>query len=356
MAIATWYADSKYQREITHDAGYIYENYTNEPMCIRLNVAGLENAARADGADIVVTDVNGNLIAREIVTFDRTAPDGQLWVRAPAGDAIGGGTSMYLQWGGASVNVANDNTVWTNYVYAGHWQSDATDSSPAGNDGAAVGDPTCGAQVIGNGYEFDAVNDGFNLGDVDLSDTFTFMAWFKNPTDWNPVTGRTTAYPFFKNSSYEAQMLNDGAIRGRIINGANICFYDSAAGEFAFNTTFMVVWCYNQGAGAGNRWKVYKDGGSNIVSAGIDNNIAPGANANDTYIGRDDAGTFEYLGGMDEVRIIDGVCWSEELAHTHYDNENGFSTNGVFTIGSLQRKSSGKLSQITVGIGIGTGI
>ena len=109
------YFDSVYWKAQRVPSNQVPGADTYVPTCIKLSSTIRDQSYRSDGADIVVTDVNGNLIPRSIVSFGKSDNNIMLWYRDPAQDTINGGTEVYIQWGGSSVNVNVKNSdVWTN--------------------------------------------------------------------------------------------------------------------------------------------------------------------------------------------------------------------------------------------------
>jgi len=119
------YGNSRFYRTIQVKPANVYVNDTNVPVCLSeadtVNVPA--GAYRNDGGDIVVTDANGDLILREIATFNQGAATMQLWYRDPVQNVATGGTELYLQWGGSDVNEANNPVTWfNNFGGAAHCQ------------------------------------------------------------------------------------------------------------------------------------------------------------------------------------------------------------------------------------------
>jgi hypothetical protein len=109
------YFDSVYWKAQRVPSNQVPGADTYVPTCIKLSSTIRDQSYRSDGADIVVTDVNGNLIPRSIVSFGKSNDNIMLWYRDPAQDTINGGTEVYIQWGGSSVNVnVKNSNVWTN--------------------------------------------------------------------------------------------------------------------------------------------------------------------------------------------------------------------------------------------------
>jgi hypothetical protein len=147
------------------------------------------DAARADGADIMVTKGDGSTpLSREIVEYDAATPHAEIWFKA---DVLSPVTNdFYLYYGNASADSAlSDGSVWTDhYLGVYHFEGDPatqllTDSSPGGHDalpgGAAVwssSDVTPGR--IGQAWAFDGQLHNIRANALSTTDSsYVISAW-----------------------------------------------------------------------------------------------------------------------------------------------------------------------------------
>ena len=335
------YGNSLYWRSIKANAADIPSNETNVPWGVKLTVTG---ATRTDGYDIVVTDVHGNLIPREIAKFDDGTGELQLWYRDPAQNSLTGGTEVFLQWGG-TVNIPNDPNVWRNnwggtenhvIVYHGEDSSgDAIDSSGYNNDGQATGITYEATGKINNAHGYGVgdrivspspTNSDFGTGDWSIS------CWFRTPN-----VGR--AYNFIFNGGYP---IRDDIMGLFIHNTSKLNFY-SRSNALAWknvssntgvlsNNTFHHVHAQRRSDGY---LYMFVDGVQQTdVETGSDANFATVANR--LILGAYYWGGYqEYFDGeVDEVRIArTALTANQNLAQ--YNNQAGFLTNSSVTLGDV---------------------
>ena len=344
----TKYLDSTNYASIKVKAANVYVADTFVPC--GLSEANVANAAtgafRVDGADLVVTTEAGALVPREIAAFDRVAGTFQIWFRDPIQDPVLGGTQLYLQWGGASVNVANDVTVWSsnyggsiNHALVVHGEeaganlTDAsgnytsTDSNMAYNQtGKIDGAPEC------NGNN--SISNWGNVSELNSATAVTFMGW---------INQDVANIPDF--------LMDKGASNNRIniqtFNDARLYFFASKAVAIygyvtSYSTNFpagsfsllSIVYDGSQ-AVANDRAKFMANNGTLSNFSGY-SGVMPTSLANfgasNYVLGGQTAATSSWDGKYDEWRIVIGAL-SENQIKGQYDNQNGFATNATITIG-----------------------
>lgn len=305
-----------------------------------LNVVA--GAARADGLDIVITDVNGNLIPREVARFDKATGEMQIWYRDPAQSPITGGTFVYLQWGG-TYTVNNDFDTWQNN-YGGavdhgivyHKEENAGNAINAAINGVyngnVVGPAYNAAGEIHDGYDYDGVNDEVNAGDYlpwNTATNFTLQMWVSQdvPNQYDIL------YEKYLNDLNRVQLLtfNDGNTYIPISNGIN----GFARLATPFDGTLRQYTQVYNGAGVGdaNRLQFYVNGVNQMLAffgAGM-----PAATANlagiDLTVSTNRINQ-AWDGIIDEVRIHNGSLTQNQVTG-QYNNQDGAMLNTSITLG-----------------------
>jgi len=345
------YQDSNFYQPVQLKAANVYVNDTGVPVCISEASIPLiiANAFRVDGADIVVTDVNGNLIPREIASFNRALGTIQLWYKDPAVSTLTGGTQLYLQCGGPSVNVANDATVWsgnyggaTNHALVVHGEETAANLTDASSNYAAADANITYNQVgkIKGAPQYNGSTSVSNFGDIteiNNAQKMTMMSWFNQD-----VIG---SYDFFYfkelNGALNYDMISFGAllyIRHR--NGATgestIDYTPYMSAGFPCHITHVF-----DGSLVGDaRIVIYFDKIQRALTYVLPPpaQLAPLAGIN-FFLGSDNAGS-AFSGKIDEFRLVAGAISANQLSG-QYDNQDGFALNSTLTIGGFAALSSG---------------
>ena len=176
------------------------EQLANFPVLVRLAAGSPVGFAYADcatgGADLTFTDDGGNVIPREIDTWN-TAGESLVWVCVPV---VTNGTTFTMHYGDASVAAQPacqmDGSVWSGANYKGVWHMDSVDpadSSPNGFDGRkqtsnlSVVDGPLGAAV---NFPRTTTGDGITCGEVlpnsELTGGFTIEGWCR-PTQYGDM-------------------------------------------------------------------------------------------------------------------------------------------------------------------------
>lgn len=305
-------------------ASYVHQNDTNVPLILNFNFGA---AYRTDGLDIVVTTAAGALVPRTV------SPKGDgtyaIYFREPAQTTSGGGTTLFVQWGGSTVNVANDLTTWQNchgstddYVLVVHGEE--TSANLADESG----------------------NITLTDSNVSYSQTGKIIKCpYFNGTDANSITNSSIqarslyCWVYVKDKSISQKILSQrevdvGNIRQTIsvMSGRlGVSFY---VGSGLYNHRSMAInndtWYHvavkNDGATA-NTIKLYINGveetdTTHVLSTASSVGFALGS-------GIDDSNFFD--GYIDEVRGFRGQL-TENQCKTQYDNQRLFDTNGSFNI------------------------
>lgn len=354
------YLDSVNYASVQVKSANVYVNDTNVPVAYLFNLA---TPFRADGHDIVITTEAGALVPRTISAVG----DGTYIIhyRDPAQTVAGGGTKLYVQWGGETVNVANNLATWQNchgstddYVLVVHGEDSAANLTDESGNYIATDTNITYAQTgkILKAPRFNGSDSASNFGNIteeSNASKLTHLFWMnQNVLD---VTGFI--------------------YRRRISSGNNVMFYPFSGGTFRvfisnggltfgyFDYSAVVsagVWAhfaisYN-GAATTNADKlcVYVDSVKQTLSfSGSIPASTPDLSLANSVIGTP-VGTDAFDGELDEYRIFTGAL-SENQIKTQYDNQNLFATNGSLNISGASNFEVilPKIIKSSINIGIG---
>jgi hypothetical protein len=325
---------------------HCYVNDTGVNECLsEYNLTDIiSNAYRSDGKDIVVTDINGNLIPREIVIFDKGTSKLQIHLKDPAISTTSGGTELFLQCGGNLVNVANDVNVWSGIgTQNGHYEivSHCSETSGAlilNSSGYHVG--------IGTGLVYSqlmVLHNGLKIVDTTGLISYTNIAMFNSASEftvsfWCKLSNYTTQTMLFEKykdnlSEILIYPATDGYFYVEVRNGVGNYAYFKLSDYCDINVPYLFSVVYN-----GNEI------GNNMVKLYI-NNVIPTTG----YVGTFPSVTYNlsayyaklrgYTNGtditFDEYRAINKALTFEQIK-TQDDIQSGFTTNLCFDITSLQ--------------------
>ncbi|MHA2075167.1 MAG: DUF2341 domain-containing protein, partial [Candidatus Hodarchaeales archaeon] len=161
----------RYKKDIIIDSSQVAGsgNLYNFPILIELDDSDLHKTEKvqSDGDDIAFTDANGAQLDHEIELFDQggngTHAHLVAWIKVPILKATTD-TKIYMWYGNSAVSsLANPAGVWSDYGGIWHLHDDFLDSTPNNNDGTNYQSDDVSAQV-GDGQDFDGVNDYINVG------------------------------------------------------------------------------------------------------------------------------------------------------------------------------------------------
>lgn len=330
------YGDSKYYRKINRTATYCYDVDENTPFLITENTISdvVSTAARSDGKDIVVTDIYGNLVPRELAVFSKVSGKMQLWTKDPINDIYTGGADLIVQWGGDSVEVANSIAVWSDYQLVAHLEEPSgnyKDSAPLTYSGVTSGSIGYSHEAkIYNGANM-PVNAKINFGDVAMYTKLTVSCWERVDLNDTQVVLRK-----FIDNTHQVQFSHQAGggslctLNAYLINVTTSRRYVSITRDVWNRIDFV----YDPALSGDDRLILYINGlpngtmapGSVIPSSFPD---LSGSNFELGYINTD----YPFDGALDEVRISNVAFKAARLKSTYY-NENLSSTNGSLDIGS----------------------
>jgi len=341
------YGDSKYWKTAQLNAANVYAADVGVPICIGKTSMGdvIAGAARSDGQDIVITNAGGTLISRELTSFSKTDSTFQLWYKDPATSATTGGTVVYIQWGGSTVNVADDATTWAD-CYGGsidhalviHGENTAANLTDASGNYTAADSNMAYASTgkILKAPEFNGGNTSINWGDitqVNAAQKATVMSWIKQDTI------DRVDYIFFKNK--------DSNNRFGIFTSTNGYLY------IEYTNDIKSYWDYSANISAGTFYLF-----TNVYDGSQTGNAAREVTyINKTVISKTYAGTIpatlsnpsgvnfllgnragvanSFDGIIDEFRIVAGALTANQIS-CQYDIQNGFATNATLTMGTTR--------------------
>jgi len=327
----TKYLDSTNWASIQIKAANIYVADTNVPCVYLFN---LGTPSLVSGLDIVVTTVGGILVPRTISAIG----DGTyvIYFRDPAQDPSTGGTQLYVQWGGESVNVANDVTVWSsNYggsaahdlvLHCEETSADLTDESgnysPTDENltynqtGAIVKAPSFNGTTSRSDVKYVPV--------VNPTNTFTLVA-FINPTAANQTKdfwgAKNQGVLYFQIRTFSEDV--DIFVR----NSASTNFTSRTSGN-NITTGYQLITIAKRADG---KFYVYRN--DTELAYALQPAFTGASPVFPTfYFGGGNGGFWDGL--MDEGRIIDTDLSTNQVKGLS-DNLNGFATNASLTIGSV---------------------
>ena len=197
LACFVSFADNPYSVQYTVSGYSGTEALTNFPVLVRLSAGSPLGFSYADcaagGADLTFTDDAGNVIPREIDTWN-TSGESLVWVCVPV---VTNGASFTLHYGDTSVAAQHacqtDGSVWSGANFKGVWHMDSmdpADSSPNGYDGThQAGNLSVVPGALGAAVYFPraAASDGISCGNVltnsELTGGFTIEGWCR-PTQY----------------------------------------------------------------------------------------------------------------------------------------------------------------------------
>jgi len=340
------YGNSKYWKTVQLKAANCYAADVGVPVVIgstgMLDVISTCN--RSDGKDIIVTNVAGVLIPRDLAGFGKTATiKFQLWYKDPATSATPGGTQVYLQWGGTSVNVANDATTWadcyggsTDHALVAHCEEASANLTDASGNYTATDANLTYAQTgkIRLGAEFNGNNSISSWGDITQLNSvqkFTIMIWFaQDVIDVGDVIFRKLS----GGNLIDCETAADGNLYLQIGSNANYGYFDYSTVISAGNYHKMDAVYDGTLTGNSNKLKTFVDKNSITLSfVGTIESTTPNYSGASFNFGRT-INSFD--GKIDEFRIVAGALTANQIS-CQYDIQNGFATNATLTIGSTKK-------------------
>ena len=317
---AWWDSGWQHRTKITFDNSNSAENLADFPVLLRLTGTDIDfDQIQPNGADIRFVDSDGAELDYEIETWDDGAETATVWVRVAQLDA--GSTTDFIHIYYDNPNAGDNQNaagVWdSDYAAVYHLNEAVTDEATSGihndsagsNDGAQDGNSP-GAAVIGDGQDFDGVDDKITLGGSGLigtSNAATFSGWIKH----NSLTNTVERYGDLDNNFV---IRHDGAN-----SVGQLHFYVRLGGTLQHIRVNGALaddtWYHVAGTWDGTDQRLYLDGaeiGSQTVSGTLDQPLKGQLSA-----------TSETLNGsMDEARFST-VARSADWIEASYLSQNG---------------------------------
>lgn len=216
------------------------------------------------------------------------------------------------------------NDLYNRGSLVGHWKldGDATDSSYQGNDGTVTGATSNSNGRINGAYDFDGSGDNINMGDVLDLDTnnISISAWVKTNT-----TNKYMAVVSKKNSGgissgYHFFLDTAEVLRFQIGNGTNsTVIYTNDTDLIQDGEWHHIVTVVDRGDAS--NWEIYVDG--SIVDTTKPTLLFAESigNPRDFIIGDADAGSYDWNGEIDDVRVYNKVLTSDEISDLYSDGQ-----------------------------------
>ncbi|MCX6666615.1 MAG: DUF2341 domain-containing protein, partial [Euryarchaeota archaeon] len=302
----------QYRKEITIDHTKVTADLTNFPVLIHITDADLVSKAQNDGDDILFTDKIGNKLNHEKEYYNGATGELIAWVNIPSLSSTQD-TELYLYYGNpACENQENAAGTWDNNFLAVHHLAEtigtAYDSTVNNNDGVPYGNPNQNiGGIIGDADYFDGTNDHLTLPQVySTENQFSLEAWIY------PQTG--ARYFISQWSNNKGVFLQVGATPNRIE-----WYIDGISGSISgitLDTWYNIVLTYD-----GTTARIYRNAGT-PTSKTCNAPIWP---AEGMYIGDRSAGSRQFHGIIDEVRVSN-IARSFAWIATEYNNQNNPSS------------------------------
>ncbi|MBE3136948.1 MAG: DUF2341 domain-containing protein, partial [Thermoplasmata archaeon] len=308
----------QFRKEILINHTKVTSDLINFPVLIHITDSDLAMKAQHDGDDIYFTDNVNNKLNHEIENYNGTTGELASWVNIPF-LSLTQDTILYLYYGNPTCgNQESIEGTWdSNYVAVHHFDETSGtiyDSTSHNNDGTTYGNLSQDTQgkIDGADY-FDGINDHITLPPVfSIDSQFTMEAWIY------PQTG--ARYFVSQWNNYKGVMLQVGASPDHIewyIDGSS-----GGISGISLNTWYHIVFTYD-----GTTARIYRNAGT--PTSGVCN--APTWPAEGMYIGDRSAGSRQFHGIIDEVRLSN-IVRSSAWVSTEYNNQN--DPSGFYSIGT----------------------
>jgi hypothetical protein len=289
---------------------------------------------QSDGGDIFFTSLAGNKkLAHEIEMYDPVTGQLIVWVNLPAlSSEID--TSILMYFGNyATNNQENAYGVWdSNFLAIHHLEENPSgivfDSTINDADGITNGSMSSGDLVnawIGQGYDFDGVDDGvMSSASVSIS-AFTYSAWFKQGPDysgWRSIVSVGSARQFASNNR-----------RTAFWSGVNPDDFFGNSGDLPEGN-----WHYGTIIYDGSTYLKAFINGSQVGTIHF-KSMSPVVDTFEIGLWRPSNPSDYFDGIIDEVRISN-ISRSEDWIFTEWKNQ--LDPSSFYSVGSLQILNSNK--------------
>jgi|GEM_PF-3957682 len=344
--------------KFTIDDSKVNGSVTDFPVYLKLSdfsSTNLFNNTRTDGGDIRITQGDGlSVLASELVQYNAVANLGELHFKAPhLNNTANMDFYMYFDNSNARPINASDplgkHDVWSNGFVAVYHMQENPNGDPSNSIynstqnkyyGKPYGSMTSADRVagqMGNGTDFDGIDDYYetdDISEIDNATKLTYSMWFKRRS-----SGAKILIDKSTNSSATEMagihVWNSGNVHLQWRNGAqNEATYSSN------DTSWHHVMSVFNGSGALSVTKIigYHDGNSQNLSysGAIPSKLS--INSSRFLIGKRQLDSNFSDGFMDEIRVASKVR-SSQWAKTEFNNQNSPST--FYTVSSTVGTNSG---------------
>ena len=300
------------------------EQLANFPVLVRLSAGSPVGFAYADcaagGADLTFTDDGGNVIPREIDTWN-TAGESLVWVCVPV---VTNGTTFTMHYGDVSVAAQpacqTDGSVWSGANYKGVWHMDSVDpadSSPNGFDGRkqtsnlSVVDGPLGAAV---NFPRTTTGDGITCGEVlpnsQLTGGFTIEGWCR-PTQYG---GMSDGAAMFGKNLFVSLRIASATRVTLTTPGKSDHHMDLASGVLPdVNTWWHFAATFKMNTG--NTGLKFYVNGQCVMTKGA-GDINNKVDSTELYLGNNQWSQ-AFKGDLDEMRLSTGIKSADWIAATY---------------------------------------
>lgn len=194
------------------------------------------------------------------------------------------------------------------------WPANGTAKDVQGtNDGTLQGNTTFAAGEVDQAFTFDGNGDYVDVGDVDLSTTFTIDAWL-NPASLPGAAAMILSKDDGVGRSYNLYIFLDGGLYLEVFNsGGQLTQYSTGPGVITANVWQHVAVTYDGNAGSGEKVKFYLNGDPLSASANVDTGGSPNDTSLAARIGIAGGDGYAFHGLIDELEIFARVLTPFEI-------------------------------------------
>lgn len=368
---ATKFGDSAYWAPITFRAEASPSSETHVPVVLHehhIPDSCFDNCSQADGSDLIITTEAGVEIPIEVVAFSKASKTCTIWIKIPT---ITANTDVTILWqcgGSAGQRTYTAADVWANcyggstdYITVHHLEESSGNAiDSAGNYDGTVSGATQGATgQVEKGYDFDAVTEYVNLGNVSETSgaaKLTGFLWLSLGAldvlqyilrQYNDAD--ELFYLISETPSTGTLGVHIGASDGTVATGV----YYYANDGFLVNQQTLLSFVFD-GTQTGNadRLKILQNAINKSLT--FTNNVPA-----QTGVLSGSALTLGYStnslnGIVDEFRLIAGALTANQIA-THYYNERGYDVNISWDIGEatlIPVGGGGVTARSVIGVGV----
>ncbi|MCE2929485.1 MAG: DUF2341 domain-containing protein, partial [Candidatus Caenarcaniphilales bacterium] len=359
-AKASWYDTRWNQRiKITINKAQINGTVTDFPVFVRLSdlPAGFFDGSNINGSDLrVTTSDEVTELAREVVSLNRTANDGELWFKAPSLSSTTNGVFyIYFNNTTATAPLANSTfgsqNVWSNGFVAVYHMNALTNGTASVLDSTSFaractpfGGMTAGSDLLsgksGNSIDFDGTDDFLNCGtSTNINGNFLTMTAWVYPTN---VTGGDKMI-INKENSYEYAFRPATLMAAVETAAVGSWDWGGSLGPAITNT-----WQYSVFIHDNTQWTFYLNNNTQTIAPAGSQTGAITPYATNLRIANRTSANAPLAGRIDEVRIA-SKARNRNWITTEYNNQNAPAT--FYTVGTIENQEPQNWSnriQITI--------